>query len=162
MFLVFFKISLIFRLPISKKWYAQTWINVRLKSSFLPSPWTILYARSKYWKSDSPENSWSTALIIDLLWSTVTSVGPQLGFRKIFCSISFSLISGCLIENALCSDVICSRIAIGGEPTEGSLTVSAWNRILFFPPFSFLNQCNRETNKLLASKSKASYCETNW
>ena len=86
--------------------------------------------------------------------------GPQLGFPKIVCSISFSFINGCLIENALCSDVICSRIAIAGDPPDGSLAVSAYNKILFFSPFSFLNHGKGEANELVASKSKASCCET--
>ena len=90
----------------------------------------------------------------------IISFSPQLGFPKIFCSISFNFINGCLIENALCSDVICSRIAIDGDPPYGSLAVNAHNKILFFSPFSFLSHCKGETNEPLASKSKASYCET--
>ena len=65
-------------------------------------------------------------------WSTLV-------FSKFFCSTFFSIINGCLIENALCSDVICSAIAIGGGPPDGSLAVSAYNKILFFSPLSFFN-----------------------
>ena len=65
----------------------------------------------------------------------MTSFAPQVGFPKDFCSISFSLMNGCLIENALCSDVICSRIAIGRDPRDGTIPVSAYNKILFFSTF---------------------------
>ena len=52
----------------------------------------------------------------------------QLGFAEIFGSISFSFMNGYLIENALCSDVICSRIAIGEDPPEGALAVSPYKK----------------------------------
>ena len=90
----------------------------------------------------------------------MASFDPQLGFPKNFYSISFSFINDCVIENALCSDVICSRIAIGGDPPDGSLAVSAFNKILFFLSSSFLNHGKGETNDPVASKNKASYCET--
>ena len=69
-----------------------------------------------------------------------------LGFPKLFCFISFSLINGYLMENALCSDVICSEIAISGDPPDGSLAISAYNKILFFPSFSFLNHGKGENH----------------
>ena len=82
-----------------------------------------------------------------------------LGFPKMFCSISFSFINGCVIKKALCSDGLCSKIVIGGDPTGGSLVVSAYNKIIF-SSFSFLNHGKGETNEPVASKNKASYCET--
>ena len=92
----------------------------------------------------------------------MTSFGAQLGFSKSFCSISFSLINGCLIESALCLDVLCSRFTIGRDLLSvtigGSLAVSAYNKILVFS--QFLTNDKRKTNEALASKSKASYCET--
>ena len=75
----------------------------------------------------------------------------QLGFAKIFGSISFSFMNGYLIENALCSDVICSRIAIGEDPPEGALAVSPYKKTIFFSPFSFLSHGKGETNATLAS-----------
>ena len=90
----------------------------------------------------------------------MTSFASQLGFPKDFCSISFSLINGCLIENALPSDIICSRIAKGQDPRDETISVSAYNKILFFPPFLFFNHGKGETNKPLGSKKQASYCET--
>ena len=81
----------------------------------------------------------------------MTSFGPQLGFPNIICFISFSFINGCLIENALYSDVICLRIVIGGDPPNGSRAVSACYKILFFFSFSFLKHGKRETNEPLAS-----------
>ena len=90
----------------------------------------------------------------------MTSFGPQLGFPKFFCSISFSFINGCLLENALCSDVICSRSAIGGDPPNRSLAVRAYNKIAFFSPFLFLNHGKEEMYEPLALKNKASCCET--
>ena len=84
----------------------------------------------------------------------IISSGPQLGSLKNFFSISFSLINGYLIGNALCSDVLCSKIKTGGDPPDGSLAVSAYNKMLFFPLFSFLNHERVETNKPLASKKK--------
>ena len=59
--------------------------------------------------------------------------------------------NGYLIENALCSDVICSRIAIGEDPPEGALAVSPYKKIIFFSPFSFLSHGKGETNAPLAS-----------
>ena len=70
--------------------------------------------------------------LTNLLWSAMASFGPQSDFPKTFCSIFFSLVNGCLIQNALCSDVICSRIAIDGQPLKESLAVSICNKILFF------------------------------
>ena len=87
-------------------------------------------------------------------WSTVR-------FSKNFCTISFSLINDCVIENALCSDVMCSGIAIGGDPPDGILSVCAFNKIIFFSSFSFLNHGNGETNEPVASKNETSYCEKN-
>ena len=75
----------------------------------------------------------------------------QLGFAEIFGSISFSFMNGYLIENALCSDVICSRIAIGEDPPEGALAVSPYKKIIFFSPFSFLSHGKGEANAPLAS-----------
>ena len=89
----------------------------------------------------------------DKFWSTIR-------FSENFCSISFSFINGSLIENSLCSDVKCSRIALGVDPSDGSLAVSAYNKIPFVSPFSFLNHGNGETNEPLASKNKGSFCET--
>ena len=74
--------------------------------------------------------------------------------------LSASSMAACLIENALCSNVICSRIAKGGDPPDGSLAISAYNKILFFSTFSFLNPGKGERNELLASKNKASYWVT--
>ena len=85
--------------------------------------------------------------------------GPKLGFPKNFCSISFSFINDCVIENPLWSDIICSRIVIGGDPPAGSLAVSAFHKILFFLSFSFLNHGKGETNEPFMSK-KGPYCET--
>ena len=86
----------------------------------------------------------------------MTSFAPQLGFPKVCCSISFSLVNGCLIENALCSDIICSRIAIGRDPRDGTFPVSAYNKIIFFSTFLFFNQGKRERereiNEALGSK----------
>ena len=90
----------------------------------------------------------------------MTSFGPQLGFSKIFCSICFSFINSCVIENILCSDVICSRITMSGDPPDGSLAVGAYKKILFFSTFLFSSHGKGETNEPLASKSKAPYCET--
>ena len=86
-------------------------------------------------------------------WST-------LGFRKTFCSISFSFINDCLIENALCLDIIYSRIATVRDPPDGSLAVSAYKKNILFLSFSFLNHGKGETNEPVASKNIASYCET--
>ena len=77
----------------------------------------------------------------------MTSFAPQLGFPKVCCSISFSLVNGCLIENALCSDIICSRIAIGRDPRDGTFPVSAYNKIIFFSTFLFFNQGKRERER---------------
>ena len=90
----------------------------------------------------------------------MASFGSQLGFPKIFCSISFSFMNNCDKESALCSDVIYSRNAIGGDPPDRSLSVSAFSKILFFLSSSFLNHGKGETNDPFASKNKASYCET--
>ena len=91
----------------------------------------------------------------DKFWSTIR-------FSKNFCSICFSFINGCVIENILCSDVICSRIAISGDPPDGSLAVGAYKKILFFSTFLFPSHGKGETNEPLASKSKAPHCETKW
>ena len=85
----------------------------------------------------------------------MTSFAPQLGFPKDFCSISFSLINGCLIENALCSDIVRSKIAIGRDPRDRTIPVSAYNKIIFFPPFLFFNHGKGETNKPLGSKKQS-------
>ena len=82
---------------------------------------------------------------------------PQLGFPKDFWSISFSL-----IENALCSDIICSRIAIGRDPPDGTIPVSAYNKILFFHLFYFSTMAREKRTNHLGPKNKASYCETKW
>ena len=50
--------------------------------------------------------------------------------------------------------VMCSRIAIDGEPLVGSLAASSCNKILFFSPFSFFNHGKGETNKPLVSKKR--------
>ena len=85
-------------------------------------------------------------------WFAVVNNDKFLGFPKKFCSISFSLMNGCLIENASCSDIICSRIVIGRFPWDRTIHVTACNKILFFPPFLFFNYGKGETNEPLGSK----------
>ena len=82
----------------------------------------------------------------------MTSFCPELGFPKFFYAISLSLIIDCLIENALCSDIICSRIAIGRDQSDGGLADSAYNKVLFFSAFLFFNRGKGETNEPLESK----------
>ena len=80
--------------------------------------------------------------------------GPQLGFPKMLCSISFSFINGCPIENALCSDVISSRIEIGADLPDGNLAISAFSKILFFHLFHFLTMARERRMNQSRQKTK--------
>ena len=91
----------------------------------------------------------------------MTSFAQQLDFLKDFCLISFSLINGCVIENALCSDIICSRTALRRDPRDGTIPLSTYNKIFFFPPFFyFLTMARERRTNHLGPKNKTSYCET--
>ena len=53
------------------------------------------------------------------------------------------------MEHALYSGIICSRIAIGQDLPDGSLLDSAYNKILFFPPFLLFHHGKGETKNHL-------------